>query len=169
MIIECDARTDRVSRTVSRLTRLARAANLDPVVVLRMEMESVFTGNTVSDNSMEDRKYGLLPENFSEKYLAVNNFDKDTPGDMDMFEAWRIYLEKSAGTEDIRGIIVEMEDEMNSEKPDPVWPMIQFDSESDSADLVPDQEIIQRLKAEMVEERCPKDIELTLKSLAMTV
>ena len=168
MIIECDARTDQVSRTVSRLTRLARAANLDPVLVLRMEMESVFTRNTVSDNS-EDKKYGLLPENFSEKYLTVNNFDKDTPGDMDMFEAWRTYLENSAGTEDIRNIIVEMGDEMDSEKPDQVWPPNQLDTESDLADLVPDQEILQRLKSEMVEEGCPKDIELTLKSLAMTV
>lgn len=169
MIIECEARTDRVSRTVSRLTRLARAANLDPVLVLRMEMESVFTRNTVSDNSMEDQKYGLLPENFSEKYLTVNNFDKDSPGDMDKFEAWRTYLENSAGTEDIRDILVEMEDEMDSEKPGPVWPPTQLDTESDSADLVPDQEILQRLKAEMVDQRCPKDIELTLKSLAMTV
>ena len=167
IIMECDAGTDHVSRAVSRLTRLARAANLDPVLVLRMEMESVLTRNTVSDNNIEDEKYSLLPENFSEKYLTLNNFDKDTQGDMDLFGAWCEYLLKSSGTEDIRDIIVEMEDEMDSEKPTPVWPPIQFDT--DSADLVPDQEILQRLKEEMLEERCPKDIELTLKSLAMTV
>ena len=166
--MECDARTDHVSRTVSRLTRLARAANLDPVLVLRMEMESVLTRNTISDNNNEDEKYSLLPENFSEKYLTLNNFDKDTQGDMDLFGAWCEYLGKSSGTEDIRDIIVEMEDEMDSEKPAPVWPPTQFDTDGDMADLVPDQEILQRLKEEMLEERCPKDIESTLKSLAMT-
>ena len=53
---------------MTRLTKLARASNLDPVLVLRMEMESVLTGPAASGNSIEDEKYGLLPENFSEKY-----------------------------------------------------------------------------------------------------
>ena len=171
LITDCDARTDRVARAVSRLTQLARAANLDPVLVIRMEMESVLTGNVISDNAIEDEKYGLLPEDFSANYLSVNICDKDSQGDMDMFEAWSDYLEKSSGTEDIRDIIERMEDEFVSEKPVSVWPPTQFDNDSDMADLVPDQEILQRLKTEMESDgsSCPKDIELTLKSLAMSI
>jgi len=171
-ISACDARNDRVSRVVTRLTKLARAANLDPVLVLRMEMESVLTGTAASSDSIEDEKYGLLPESFSEKYLSVADFDEDRQGDLAMFEAWSAYLERSAGTEDIRDIIDEMEDDLvDSEKPASVWPRTQFDS--DIADLVPDQEILQRLKAEMAEEgsssSCPKDMEFALIRLGMTV
>ena len=65
-----------------------------------------------------------------------------------------------------------MEDDLvDSEKPASVWPRTQFDS--DIADVVPDQEILQRLKAEMAEEGSsssrPKDMEFTLISLGMTV
>jgi len=171
-ISACDARYDRVSRVVSRLTKLARASNMDPVIVLRMEMESVLTGTAASSDSIEDEKYGLLPESFSEKYLSIANFDEDSQGDLAMFDAWSAYLERSAGTEDIRDIIDKMEDDLvDSEKPASVWPRTQFDS--DIADVVPDQEILQRLKAEMAEEGSsssrPKDMEFTLISLGMTV
>ena len=136
-------------------------------------MESVLTGPAASGNSIEDEKYGLLPEGFSEKYLSVANFAEDSQGgDMEMFDAWSAYLEKCAGTEDIRDIIDEIEDDLvDGDKAASVWPRTQCDS--DIADLVPDQEILQRLKAEMAEKgssaSCSKDMEFTLKSLGMTV
>ena len=135
-------------------------------------MESVLTGPAASGTSIEDEKYGLLPENFSKEYLSVANLDEDSQGDMEMFDAWSAYLDKSAGTEDIRDIIDEIEDDLvDGDKPASVWPQTKF--ESDIADLVPEQEILQRLKAEMAEKgssvSCSKDMEFTLKSLGMTV
>ena len=67
-------------------------------------MESLLTRHGVIEHTTKDENYSLLPENFLEKYLIADNIDKDSKVD-DMLHAWSEYLDKSAGTEDIREII----------------------------------------------------------------
>ena len=165
MILDCETRTDRVSRRVSRLTKQARAANLDPVLVLRMEMESVLTRHGVIEHTTKDENYSLLPENFLEKYLIADNIDKDSKVD-DMLHAWSEYLDKSAGTEDIREVIDKLEGELEYENPAPFWP--DSSTESDVSDPAPDQEVLQRIKIAAENSSCPRDIEMTLISLGLT-
>ena len=171
VVMDCFYRSDRVTRVVSRLVKDARKEDLDPLLVIKMEMESVLDRNLdlPMDDNEADSKFCFLPDNFTQKYLNVKK--RSIGSDIfEMFYNWSEYIEKSSGAEDLIDLIEKFEDEIkyiirsSKESQDP--------SETERA-TTPDPMILSQIESEMetMSRLSPsnRDMEMILNQMGLSV
>ena len=169
--MDCFYRSDRVTRVVSRIVKDARKEDLDPLLVIKMEMESVLDRNLdlPMDDNEADSKFCSLPDNFTQKYLNVKK--RSIGSDIfEMFYNWSEYIEKSSGAEDLIDLIEKFEDEIkyiirsSQESQDP--------SETERA-TTPDPMILSQIESEMetMSRLSPsnRDMEMILNQMGLSV
>ena len=172
MIMDCPQRSDRVKRVVARVVSDARKDNLDPLLILRMEMESVLIGDldpSMDEEGVEtDSKYNFLPDNFTQNYLNVG---RCSTGDiLEMFDIWSEYIERSSGSEDLIELIDKFEDEFKEVK------AVRESHESIEYDRTlspPNPMILNQIESEMETmsrlSPCNRDMENILRHLGLSV
>ena len=162
VMLSCSARSRHVSRAVSRVTNISDP-EIDPLLVLRMEMTSVVT----QDAGEDDQKYLFLPNNFTQKYLRVNKIPPDSDT-LELFDVWSDYVDRSSGDEDISEVIDNFEDSlesMNVKDPRPPTASV------DDLKHTPDPVLLAKLKTEIISglSPCPRDIRMRINQMGLTL
>jgi len=174
--INCNARSETVSRAVSRILNMAAQADLEPLAVLKMEIESVvaqFEEQEGADDKllklgqMMDRKYSSLPDNFSRDFLwrVPDTFSQDNRSEefVQQFDVWSEYIERLAGPDDVQHIIAQYEDIMSRSSGDSLQWKASTERDLYSKADIPASQLLSRLEAELVSlagmSACPRDME----------
>ena len=167
VLLECEARGPHVARAVARLvTSPDLPADLEPGLLLRMEMESVLRQQPALAAAADSKHSSLLPDQFTETCLSLPLISPDTDTDIvAMFDVWSDYVNTSAGTEDIREMVNRFDDELREMKTAEAMA-------EGSEDEAEDEEGWDQLGVEAELARmspCPRDIEATLAHLGLAV
>ena len=168
VLLECEARGPHVARAVARLvTSPDLPADLEPGLLLRMEMESVLRQQPGLAAAADSKHSSLLPDQCTETCLSLPLIspDTDTTDILAMFDVWSDYVNTSAGTEDIREMVNRFDDELREMKTAEAMA-------EGSEDEAEDEEGWDQLGVEAELARmspCPRDIEATLAHLGLAV
>ena len=128
IITTCAARSQAVSRAVSRIINMTDKSDLQPLDVLKMEIESVVAQfediqngaayNLLALSKMNDQQYCSLPDNFSRDFLlkVPERFppNSDCVELLQQFDLWSQYVDRVAGPDDVQHIIAQYEDIVSS-------------------------------------------------------
>ena len=70
VIMDCHARSKAVTRNVARMASGASESDMDAMFLIRMEIESIATQDSLSDHpDKEDSKYPMLSENYTRNVI----------------------------------------------------------------------------------------------------
>jgi len=187
VILSCSARSNSVTQRVSNLVALADEWGEDPLVVVKQEIDaSVLHYTNLLENSSyldkflqqgitADRRYDKLPPNFSKEYLGYmisgHSHQQLLVEENNMvfkFGIWGQLVEKTAGPQDIRHLIVKFEEELMSIVRSGVttdW--CKMDRDSALLTDMPDSKTLSDLETELgwMHTGCPRDLESTMKQL----
>ena len=165
VMLECKARGPHVARAVARLvTSPDLPAELEPGLLLRMEMESVLRRQPGLGAAADSEHSSLVPDQFTET-LPLISPDTDTADILAMFDVWSDYVNTSAGTEDIREMVNRFDDELREMKTAEAMAEGSEDEAEDEEgwDLLGVEAELARMSP------CPRDIEATLAHLGLAV
>ena len=171
LILDCRARSDNVSREIKRRVKEAQVADLDPLLVLKLEIDSVVTQPSHSDGHLEDSRYLFLPKNFSNSILYTSTVGEQSSV-FEKFQAWCDYIERTHSDPDLCEIIHDFEEKFVSLKTSTALNNHSSqENKFDSTMAEPEKSVLMNLETELGfgASGCPRDVEMTLLQLGLSV
>ena len=138
VVTSCKARSEVVTRAVNRIINMTDLSDLQPMDVLKMEIESVVNQfenlqNGAADPVLTaakilDRQNGSLPDNFSRDILLKVPVKFSANGECEMFlqqfDVWSEYVSRMAGPDEVQDIIAQYEEIVSRSSAEPLqWKM----------------------------------------------
>ena len=187
VVLSCSARSKSVTQRVSNLVALADEWGEDPLMVVKQEIDasvlhyaSLLERGNYLDKFLQqgmaaDRRYDKLPANFSREYLGymiAGHSHQQLQAEEDnlvfKFGIWGQLVEKTAGPQDIRELIVKFEEELMSVVRSGVttdW--CKMDRDPALLTDMPDSKTLSDLEKELdwMQSGCPRDLENSVKQL----
>ena len=162
LILDCRARSDNVSREIKRRVKEAQFADLDPLLVLKLEIDTVVTKPSHSEGHLEDSRYLFLYTSTVGEQSSV--FVK--------FKAWCDYIERTHSDPDLCEIIHDFEEKFVSLKTSTAFNNhLSQENKFDSTMAEPEKSVLMNLETELGfgTSGCPRDVEMTLLQLGLSV
>merc|ERR1719245_2451096 len=122
--MDCSLRSEAVARAVSRIVSMTAPSDLQPLAVLKLEVESVVAqfedieagadDKLLMLGQITDKKYSSLPGNFSRDFLwrIPDRFSEEVNSEefLHKFDVWSEYIDRLAGPEDVKNLITQYEE-----------------------------------------------------------
>lgn len=187
VVLSCSARSESVTQRVSNLVTIADEWGEDPLLVVKQEVDASFLhcasllehgdylDKFLQQGMAADRRYDRLPANFSREYLGYliggqshQQMQAEENNLVFKFDIWSQMVEKTAGPQDIRDLIVKFEEELMSVVRSGVttdW--CKMDRDPALLTDMPDSKTLSDLEQELgwMQAGCPRDLENTVKQL----
>ena len=182
IVMDCSLRSEAVVRSVSRIVSMTAPSDLQPLAVLKLEVESVVAqfedieagagDKLLMLGQITDKKYNSLPGNFSRDFLwrVPDRFSEDVESEefLHKFDVWSEYIERLAGPEDVQDLITQYEDIISKSSDCLQWKP-RKDTDLYSRADVPASQILSKLETELGGvgglSACPRDLESAVKEL----
>ena len=177
IVTTCKARSEVVTKAVNRIINMTDLSDLQPMDVLKMEIESVVNlfenlQNGAADPVLAaanilDRQYGSLPENFSRDILlkVPVGFSANVECEvfLQQFDVWSEYVSRMAGPNEVQHIIAQYEDIVSRSSAEPLqWKMEPETDNFSIKDYFPEAQYLSNLESEIVglgEVSVPRELE----------
>jgi len=184
VVTSCKARSEVVTRAVNRIINMTDLSDLQPMDVLKMEIESVVNQfenlqNGAADPVLTaakilDRQNGSLPDNFSRDILLKVPVKFSANGECEMFlqqfDVWSEYVSRMAGPDEVQDIIAQYEEIVSRSSAEPLqWKMEPDTDKFSLKEYYPEAQYLSKLETEIVElgevSVCPRELESLVNQL----